>query len=515
MQDGYTHFFGMPVSDRAKILGIWLGVDCSDEFNYENNFKGILAKIQNVCDAWTTRGLPLKGKITVANSLLVSLLQYPCLIVYTPERVFREYKQMILSFIWNGGKPKISYESITQPIDKGCLKLINLYTRVQVNLLQWVKRIVAQPQMNIAASLRHFLLTDDLRGFFSYRAPKLPSDFQIHRFYSTMISVYNKFHNFEQMSEEAIRKEKLWFNPQVGGANAPIYWPQWDKKGISTVGDICHVAENRLLSHMEIKQKFGIRCSFLEARSMTLNIPMYWREALTVNWQPSSPTDPGICLYIQEEEQPLPLSTLSTKAMYCRMIMIRQKTNAALNKWVQGDGDIRVADSLEWSEICRRTFVFSRETKLQSFQYRILNRILPCGVFLKRIRIADSDVCLFCQEKDTIIHYLMQCNLVRPFWNAVCSWFGNVMGLYLDQLSPKEFLFWLPRGHHRGRIINFILIQIRFYIYRQKLFNAGKLSLMQWLAEFKCKLKIEKWICTRLGKAASFQCWNGILEELG
>lgn len=146
---------GMPIKAKAKILGIWLGVNQSEEFIYEHNFKNILGKIQSVCDSWATRGLSLKGKITVANSLLESLLQYPCSIIFTPKRVFREYKQIISAFIWNGRKPKISHESIIQPIEEGGLKLIDLEVRVQVNLLQWVKLILGQPQMNVAASLCH------------------------------------------------------------------------------------------------------------------------------------------------------------------------------------------------------------------------------------------------------------------------------------------------------------------------------------------------------------------------
>lgn len=210
----------------------------------------------------------------------------------------------------------------------------------------------------------------------------------------------------------------------MGESKAPIFWPYWDKKGISTVGDICHATENRLLSHQEIEDKFQMKCSFLEA--------------LTPNWRSQATITPGVSLYIQEEEQPLQLSSLSAKSMYAKIVTIRKKSNAAYVKWAQGEGGIEVADEQDWKDICRWAFVCSQETKLQSFNYRVINRILPCGTFLKRLKITDSDICQFCTEKDTLIHYLLHCNTVRLFWGTVCSWFRSAVGLYLDQLLQKN-----------------------------------------------------------------------------
>lgn len=85
----------MQICNRAKILGLWVGVDNTDENCYIWNFKEPLEKIQHICDSWHHRHLSIKGKITVVNALMVSILQYPCSIVHTPERVFKEYKQMM------------------------------------------------------------------------------------------------------------------------------------------------------------------------------------------------------------------------------------------------------------------------------------------------------------------------------------------------------------------------------------------------------------------------------------
>lgn len=400
-------------------------------------------------------------------------------------------------------------------MDGGGLKLIDLRTRVQVNMLQWVRRLLKFPEMNVGITLRYLLKKDDLKRFLSFRKPPIPPDILNHQFYDSMFSTYNRFHDFEPVNEDAIREEFLWHNPQVGGKNAPIFWPHWARAGISKLAHVCHATEGRLLSHLEISEKHKIKCSFLEALSMRLQVPQYWKDALSNNWRPPPLPGSGISLYIQKEEQPIDIEALSAKGMYARIITIRSKTNAAFQKWIKGEDDLGTTDQREWGDICQRAFSSCRETKLQSFQYRVINRILPCQVFLKRIKISDTDECPFCGDRDTIAHYLAHCTVVSSFWDRICSWFRDAADLYLDQLSTKERVFGLPKECHQSRVINFILLHIRFYIYRQKLYHEGRLDLTQWLAEFKTKLKVEQWISKRMGTPASFQCWRGILNELG
>lgn len=86
-------------------------------------------------------------------------------------------------------------------------------------------------------------------------------------------------------------------------------------------------------------------------------------------------------LYIQEEEQPLDITFLKAKVMYDKMVTVRKKSNAAFVKWTHRDDGLAISDHEEWTEVCRRVFSASRETKMQSFQYRTLNRIIPCKVF--------------------------------------------------------------------------------------------------------------------------------------
>lgn len=144
---------GIPIVQEAKILGIKFKAASSTQDQYRLNFKQQLAKIQHVCLSWTNRNISIKGKITIANSLLIYLLQYPCSVVPTPPRVLKEFRQIISAFIWNGKHPKSAHKTLILPIHQGGLKLMDLSTRIQVSQLQWINRILRNPDSHTATFL--------------------------------------------------------------------------------------------------------------------------------------------------------------------------------------------------------------------------------------------------------------------------------------------------------------------------------------------------------------------------
>lgn len=502
----------MPVVSRTKILGIWVGLDNTVSNAYEWNFKEQLDKIRNICSSWTHRNLSIKGKVTIANALLISILQFPSSVTFTPQRVFTEYKRIVSDFIWDSKKPKIAYTSLIQPIEKGVVKLLDLHTRVTVNLLQWARTLIKKPQMNVGRTLGYILGLDDVSRIFSYRnLPVLISDDKF-RFYKELMETWRKFRQFEPTSEAAIRNEPLWYNNHIGPPSSYIVWTKWQDKGIETKGQVCHEVEARLMSHLDISITYNFTCTFLEALSLRANIPISWRRALCANWQPQN-LGAGIELKL-DRDPPEDISILSPKRLYSKLITDNSKPNTAFQRWREGDDGLQLADQMEWANACSRIFQATRATKIQSFQYKLLNRLLPEKVFLKRLRKSDTDQCEYCNKKDSISHFLFTCNKVQRFWTTLCTWFAQVDNVYLDRLSLKEKVFGIAKDCHKSRIINTVLIHVRYFIHRQKLFYDGQLKLTQWLREFRKALKVEEWICNRTGKARHFKIWAPILKGL-
>ncbi len=52
--------------------------------------------------------------------------------------------------------------------------------------------------------------------------------------------------------------------------------------------------------------------------------------------------------------------------------------------------------------------LLSSETKkIQTFQYKVLYRVIPCNKWLYNIKIKDSEICEWCNEVDDIVYYFL------------------------------------------------------------------------------------------------------------
>ena len=87
-----------------KLLGITL--TSNEKESIEENFLPKLKVMKNLLNLWSQRSLSLKGKITVINSLIISLFIYPITIIETPPTVLDEIDEAITHFLWGGQEAK-------------------------------------------------------------------------------------------------------------------------------------------------------------------------------------------------------------------------------------------------------------------------------------------------------------------------------------------------------------------------------------------------------------------------
>lgn len=202
--------------------------------------------------------------------------------------------------------------------------------------------------------------------------------------------------------------------------------------------------------------------------------------------------------------------------MYRSLILQPETQSTAFKRWSEPESQpLQILDGEDWSEANLSVYRATRETKLQSLHFKIMNRVLPCNKFLKQIRIKSSDVCDSCGQVDSLLHFLYDCPTVREFWSAICRWFDGVENLALDTLSPKQFVFGVPRDCPKSTVINFILMNVKFFTFRQRLFHEGKLDLLHWLRDFRLKLRVERQIVSSDRKFHRFGKWTRIFNALG
>lgn len=394
---------------------------------------------------------------------------------------------------------------------------MDLNTRVIVPTLQWVRRLIKNPQSNTARSLMHLLRVNNLTSFFECKLRGVPEGVTEIPFYYKLFDLWNKYHALPPVEEGDIRRECIWNNKFIICGGTVLSEKSWENKGILRINDICQPGEGRLCSHLEIVEKYNVRCSFLDALKLGLSIPVAWRRALTPAWRkpPLPPSLSGILLVLPGEET-VDILAANPKTMYRAFILQTKSESTALKRWSDpASQPLQISSGEEWSEVNLSVYRATRETKLQSLHFKIINRVVPCNQFLKQIRIKNSDSCDLCGQVDSMLHFFFECPSVQTFWSSLCGWFNGVESLALDALSLKHFMFGVPRSFNKEKIVNFILMNTNFFVFRQRLFHEGKLELLQWLREFKVKLLMERHISFSEGRPRLFRKWVKILEAIG
>ena len=75
-----------------------------------------------------------------------------------------------------------------------------------------------------------------------------------------------------------------------------------------------------------------------------------------------------------------------------------------------------VFNNLNWQNIHSLPFKSTIDTKLRSFQYKYIMRILPTNKFLTKCNIISSSLCDFCdRQPETLEHLFWECHFVRAF----------------------------------------------------------------------------------------------------
>ncbi len=187
---------------------------------------------------------------------------------------------------------------------------------------------------------------------------------------------------------------------------------------------------------------------------------------------------------------------LKSKDFYWKLLIKKTKQcePACKNKWIKEF----IIEPDSWESIFLIPFTACRETKLQTFQYKIIHRIFPCNKWLYTVKVSDSPLCPICGDKeDTIVHFFASCNHVLLFWNSLVQWWHELEFTVrkLLPLTLQDIIFGLPCNNNEDRILNYTLILAKQYIYEDKKYNKKGLFFGSFLVKLKNKLLLENYIC--------------------
>ena len=149
------------------------------------------------------------------------------------------------------------------------------------------------------------------------------------------------------------------------------------------------------------------------------------------------------------------------------------------------------------SEYYSINFECTVESKLRSFQYKILQRILTTNKFLNVCKISE-DLCYFCgSETETLEHLFWQCPIISNFWKNITIALKPYIDL--DGLLNSASVLLGIKTQVNSRIINHLINLVKSYIYSTKCLGQN-LSIAGVIGKIRSIYKIEKNIVTQYKK---------------
>ena len=495
---------------QVHSLGIFFSYD-SDSVVMKN-FMDRAKEFKKILDLWSMRDLSLIGKITILKSLALSKIIYQCAVLTAPPNFVESVNDIAYQFLWSKKPAKVKKETIIANYKHGGLKMIDITSFIKAQKVTWVKRLLSSDDASWKALPKLFF--NELLGLDTFKCnmkcETKPKNFP--GFYWQILKCWNEVKNVintnKTKTPPEIRRETLWLNKNITINEREMLDKNWHNKGINIIHDIIN-KDGKFLTAGEIEQKYEIPCDVLKYNALKEAIPVEWRQILkTMKIDQEA---------ISFQEQPhltinnisKPLQLLKNRDFYWALIEHCKQRPIIIDKIIK---DLKINETNEdsWGKV----FMVSksvRDTKLQSFQYKILYNLTPCNLYLNKIGKSDTRNCETCNEMDDIPHYFFECKQVEPFWNSFQIWWKNMTEeqIILDSNTVK---IGITDNLNSNEALNACILIAKWHIYKNKL-NGSPIFFYKYLCDLKYHLVIEKNIALKYNKLAQHNKKWQIIED--
>ena len=190
------------------------------------------------------------------------------------------------------------------------------------------------------------------------------------------------------------------------------------------------------------------------------------------------------------ESTPYTIESITSKTITNIFIKRTYKPPTALDKWFDEFPFLNDDDFTNYFSLPNK---IAHDSKLQVFQYKILNKIIASQENLMKWGISDHNQCSRCACVENSQHLFFYCKTVRSFWKSIESWIANSFNTQIN-LSIIDILFGVPgRTDTMFLYINFIIIHAKYYLFKCKC-EESDIFVLTFLIYLKYYVHIEHYI---------------------
>ena len=287
--------------------------------------------------------------------------------------------------------------------------------------------------------------------------------------------------------------ECIQYNPNILRAGKTLYIKDWCDQDIFLIRQLIN-NDGNFLNHNEFREKYpGTRTNFLLYEGIIQSVKAYQNRLNVILTNRYKLLPNKTWFSIQKGNQ------------FIQEILNRNNTlPTAVVKWNQE------FENLDWKKIFIKVFKTTSDIQLRWFQTRLIHRILPTQKFLYACQYVDSPFCNFCNgDQQSLLHLMFDCHHVQNFWNCLqTKLIEKCVNCQNLEMTKELIIFGLQRDFVTDRVIDWIILLAKFYVYKCKIENMLP-NFQSFMVYLKQKYNIEKYNATVNGVKTKFdQNWS-------
>lgn len=418
----------IPVVDHFK----YLGVEIYPSVNklVLKNFNKILKQIKIDTLNWMRLPHSLHARIAMVKKNILPRLNFFSFMLPLPAPInyWKTLSKILSSYIWNGKRPRIKLSTLQRCKADGGLAFPDFKKYAQAFTLKslsiWLNPHAQSSWRSIEEALTApYKLQDLIFCEVPTRHCKL--------YFGPLIShLILTWRTIVRQSNSHVKWHKhfpLFRNHKLLIGNAPFHCPQWESRGVRTLGDVCD--ENGLRSFQDIREQFDLPAStffrYLQLKSAlwshrtSLNCVLKPHPVLEVVYHSSQPCSASkiYTFLIKASYKQLGLSAVWSKDL------------------VLEDQDF--FENSAWEIIS----LSSKNPNHQIIHWKFLHRFYLTPLRRFHMHLSQSPICNLCSsgEVGTFLHYFWFCDDVQNIWRQI----STDLTALLDHNVPCSALIFL------------------------------------------------------------------------
>ena len=252
---------------------------------------------------------------------------------------------------------------------------------------------------------------------------KLPISLPV--FYKDCLEAWSSLTNKEVNSYEDIMSQVVWNNKHILCQGKSLYQAFLHKSGIIKVGDLVSKDGLFLKSEKLLKAKITPNQLFF-LMGIVDSLPSNWRSVKKGNIFREALQFDENCIQLRIKGELVDLTSTTSKLLYKEFCSHKATPPTAQAKLE----DKYPNCSFNGKKIYSLAFSVTLDTKLRTFQYKLLNRIVFTNDKLFRFNIVESPLCTFCTVvEESLEHLLFFCGVKQSYFGKrfYPGWLAAVM----------------------------------------------------------------------------------------